>query len=469
MKRIVSTVMVLFFACGFPEFCAADRIEDIQNQLKFLLKKLNSLQSELNEEKKERRKISKKLENIKKVKESSAAYSGPEASKVSTYFKGFTIGGDGSMEYRYDKNLDANDVARDRHSYFKDELNFDLNYRYSSIQAHLDMLVSKGTFAGDRENNDKTGDHRWNDGYWVLWTTPMDGLSLKFGDFATNLGKSIVMSEQAATFEVGSRYKNFTFSIDWILRNESNSQTTDEMPNADDRDYDIFVFSGGGDIIPTLYGGFWCILGNDAATNTKFHTLGFALQQVVPTFYQMSWYLEADYSRKEIDGNSLPDDRGYALVAGATIPIKNVTFGTEFAYGSGDNPDTEKDESWLGVSNDFGYDIVWEEEIQQNGLANKMYLKPSFQLSVFPNTNTYLAAIFDWFGREQVHPDDPNKKSLYAGMELDMDNQYIFSNNIIGGIKAGVFIPGDYYDGALNENAFSIVGYFRYKFLTGLR
>jgi len=453
MERIVSILIVLLFACGFPEFCAADRIEDIQKQLNFLLEKVDSLHGELNEEKKERKKVSKKLEKIKKEKVSSATPSSSAYSKVSTYFKRFTIGGDGKMEYHYDKNLDADDSVRDRHSYFKDELNFDLNYRYSSIQAHLDMLVSKGTFAGDRENNDQTGDHRWNDGYWVLWTTPMDAISLKFGDFATNLGKSVVIA----------------FSFDWILKNESNSSSTDEKANADDKDYDIFVLSGGGDIIPTLYSGFWGIYGDDAATNTKFYTVGIALQQVMPKFYQLSWYLEADYSRRSIEGNGLADDRGYAVIVGATIPVKNVTFGTEFAYGSGDDPDTARDESWLGVSNDFGYDIVWGEEIQGSGLANKMYLKPSFQLSVLPNTNTYLAVIFDWFGREQIHVGDPSKRSLYAGMELDMDNQYIFSNNVIGGIKAGVFIPGDYYNGILDENALSVVGYFKYKFLTGLR
>jgi len=82
-----------------------------------------------------------------------------------------------------------------------------------------------------------------------------------------------------------------------------------------------------------------------------------------------------------------------------------------------------------------------------------------------PNINTYVAVIVDWFGKEQINPTTKVKKR-YAGLEFDIDNQYIFSNNVILGLKAGVFVPGSYYDGLMDSNAYSIVGYLKYKFLT---
>ncbi len=470
IKQILVFAAMGFFLLCSPIFASEDaglgRIEEIQKQMILFTNKVEELRKELEKEKAARKAMHRELKETREkllqkadITQEHHIDGMEEASRV---FMGFTIGGDGNVEYYNTKNTDADEDNSDQLSYFMDELNIDLDYSYESIQAHLDLLVSKGVFAGDRENNDHD-DHRWNDGYWVFWN-PSDEFNLKFGDFATNLGKSIIIDEQEATFEVGTRYRDFLFSFSWILKNESGSTTTDEHPDASDKDYDIFIISGGGDLTDAIYGGFWGIYGNDASTETEFYTVGFALQEVFPSFYQLSCYLEADLSRRTVPGQKA--DRGYAVLLGATLPIGLATFGTEVGFGSGDDQNTVNDESWLGISNDFEYDLVWGKEIMGNGLANKIYIKPTFQFSLLPNINTSVAVILDWFGKQQVNPATGNSHR-FAGTELDIDNQYILANNFILGAKGGVFFPGSYYDNLLDESAYVVVGYVQYKFLSG--
>ena len=76
------------------------------------------------------------------------------------------------------------------------------------------------------------------------------------------------------------------------------------------------------------------------------------------------------------------DLSGFYALGGVSMPVSSVTLGLEAAFGTGDDPDTDDErEGFLGWNNDFGFDEIIEDEIADDGLSNKMYVKLSLGTS----------------------------------------------------------------------------------------
>jgi hypothetical protein len=165
------------------------------------------------------------------------------------------------------------------------------------------------------------------------------------------------------------------------------------------------------------------------------------------------------------------DLEGWALLVGADANAGPAKVTAEFAYGSGDDPDSADNEAFItSLSSGQKYTYVYDYKVptaagaKNTGLTNTWYIKLGASADVAPNAKLgadlyYLRAVED----VSINGADPDKD---LGIELDGKLQYQIDTNLVYFVEAGVLFAGDAYDFADTDadNPYSIRHGVVYKF-----
>jgi hypothetical protein len=165
------------------------------------------------------------------------------------------------------------------------------------------------------------------------------------------------------------------------------------------------------------------------------------------------------------------DLEGWALLVGADANVGPAKVTAEFAYGSGDDPDSADDEAfYTSLSSGQKYTYLYDQKVvtaageTNTGLTNTWYIKVGASADIAPNAKLgadlyYLRAVED-VSINGADPDDD------LGVELDGKLQYQIDTNLVYYVEAGILFAGDAYDFADRDadNPYSIRHGIIYKF-----
>jgi len=123
------------------------------------------------------------------------------------------------------------------------------------------------------------------------------------------------------------------------------------------------------------------------------------------------------------------DLAGFYATGGASYTIGQVTLGVEAGFGSGDDDATDDSiDDFLGINNDYGYDEIIEDEILDNGLRNRIFVKATASIAPTEKLSVDGAVIYEAPAEDVVGV--TGKTVDTYGFEVDVTMNYKLASNL---------------------------------------
>jgi hypothetical protein len=308
------------------------------------------------------------------------------------------------MRYRFNHFFDDLAVG-ETSEYFDDDFDTKFSFSKGELEVWFEFEIADNTMGSDTAQPD--GDYNnVLGGYGGKWTPESmadNGFFLQVGDLGTGFGKNVNNDDSPrGSIEVGFDagpasivlgygrvYEGFT--LDDFEGDEHLARGQFSMPLGESG-FNIGAYVAmysASDIIllaeveatdtvvtitPAVTGGYSAFLGSVEFSGTVgsidvYSEAGFAAGSV-------------DVANEITRATAEQDLSGFYALGGASFAMGSLTLGVEAGFGTGDDPDTDdEDEGFLGFNNDFGFDMIIEDDLTGDGLSNKMYAKLTVGLS----------------------------------------------------------------------------------------
>jgi hypothetical protein len=316
----------------------------------------------------------------------------------------------GQMRYRFNhfmQDLGTGDTSE----YLDDDFDTKFVFKKGEIETYFELEIADSNMGEDQDPNTD-----WNSvlgnygGKWTPESLADNGFSLEVGDLGTGFGRNVNNDDSPR----GSIEVAWTAgTIDLVL---GYGKVYEGFSN-DDLEGDIHLVRGqihmplgesGFSIgaYGAMYTGSDIILQAYAEVEEIDYSTGTVTVAVTPEVtgelsaflgsIEMSGaasglelYAEAGFATgseeivDEVTDTAVEGDlSGFYALGGANFSAGQLSVGVEAGFGSGDDDAADLDnEAFLGYNNDFGFDEIIEDEIADDGLANKIYAKVSVGLS----------------------------------------------------------------------------------------
>lgn len=396
------------------------------------------------------------------------------------------------IRYRFNHYFQAIEGTDDSAEYLDDDFDTKFTFARGDITAYFELEIADNTMGDDTAQPDGS----WNEvlgaygGKWTPESLADSGFSLEVGDFGTGFGKNVNNDDSPR----GSLEVAFDAASASIVLGYGR---VGEWGTTDDVEGDSHLVRGQVNVplgesgfsvgaYVAMYSGSDTVI--QEAADASLGTLDPVGQtvEVIPSVPQVlgdvsvflgsvnfsgavggaDIFAEAGFATgtqdSAVDDAAVEGDlSGFYALGGANFAVGQITLGVEAAFGSGDDPGTaDENEGFLGVNNDFGYDLVLEDNLEANGLTNKIYGKLIAKLSPTEKVTLEGDLIYTVAVEDFVSPHTGETADTY-GFEVDVKVDYVIADYLTYVLNAGFLSPDESY---IDETQYSVMNRLEFSF-----
>jgi hypothetical protein len=293
--------------------------------------------------------------------------------------------------YRFNHYIDDPGIG-DTREYFDDDFDTVFTFQRGDVYAFFEWEISDANAGGDKAPQasyaDAIGAYG---GRWTPESMADSAFKLEFGDIGTGFGKlinnddspwgSIEVSWKMGTASVLLGFgKDYEGNIDDDLEGDINLIRGQFHMPLGESGFNIGAYAAayvGSDVDlqtdPVLVQG---------DTSVFLGSLEFSGTVGGASIYSEVGFATGSMDEAVADAAVEYDLAGFYVMGGLSMAVGQITLGVEAGFGSGDDdPADDSIDDFLGFNNDFGYDMLIEDDILGDGLSNKMYIKGKASLS----------------------------------------------------------------------------------------
>jgi hypothetical protein len=354
------------------------------------------------------------------------------------------------LRYRFNHFFESAFMTDDSAEYFDDDLDIKFEISKGDVLVHMEFETADSAMGDDRAPQESYSDAVKD--YYGQWTPEAladNEFTLKAGKFDSvgGFGK-MISNDDGYRGSVSASWKINDVAIVLGYGKRYEGETNDDIEGDDNSFRAKVAMPLGESFTLTGYGAFYTksdIILQEAVAATD--TTG-AVPEVQGdgsvfiggvnldgSLNNISLFAEAGFTSGSEDqavNNAAVeyDLAGFYATGGASYTFGQVTLGVEAGFGSGDDDASDDSiDDFLGINNDYGFDEVIEDEILDNGLRNKIFVKATAAIAPTEKLNLDGAVIYVKPTEEFVSSVTGKEVDTY-GFEFDATMTYKLAANL---------------------------------------